>query len=142
MKIKFNTKSNTVAVYCILVFAACLFLVALVFKYNTFLYYIHKIIKVLSPIIWGIVFAYIFPLQIVSCPVEQVLLRYSLVALKTFWQPVGIVFHNSFHPYIQRKGTVVSHSEQQCAVSHLFAHSVDAFQLFPRLVERELFYCF
>ena len=67
MKIKFNTKSNTVAVYCILVFAACLFLVALVFKYNTFLYYIHKIIKVLSPIIWGIVFAYILNPFVILC---------------------------------------------------------------------------
>lgn len=59
MKIKFDTKSNTIAAYCVIVFAACLFLVAVVFKYSTFLYYINKIIKVLAPVTWGIVFAYL-----------------------------------------------------------------------------------
>lgn len=53
MKIKFNVKSNTIAVYCIIVFAVCLLLSAVVFKYNVFLYYFNKIIKALSPVIWG-----------------------------------------------------------------------------------------
>lgn len=67
MKFKFNTKSNTMAAYCVIVFAACLFLVALVFKYTTFLYYINKVIKVLAPIIWGIVFAYLLNPAVLFC---------------------------------------------------------------------------
>ena len=59
MKIKFNVKSNTIAVYCIIVFAVCLLLSAVVFKYNVFLYYFNKIIKALSPVIWGLVIAYL-----------------------------------------------------------------------------------
>lgn len=59
MKFKFNSKYNAIAVYCIIVFAACLLLVALVFKYNTFLNYFNKILSVLSPVIWGICIAYL-----------------------------------------------------------------------------------
>ncbi len=59
MKFKFNSKYNAIAVYCVIVFAACLTLVALVFKYNTFLQYINKILSVLSPVIWGICIAYL-----------------------------------------------------------------------------------
>lgn len=59
MKIKFNVKSNTIAVYCIIVFAVCLLLSAIVFKYNIFLSYFNKIVKVLSPVIWGLVIAYL-----------------------------------------------------------------------------------
>lgn len=59
MKIKFNVKSNTIAAYCVIVFAVCLLLVAVVFKYNVILSYLNKIIGVLSPVIWGIAIAYI-----------------------------------------------------------------------------------
>lgn len=59
MKIKFNVKSNTIAVYCIIVFSVCLLLAAMVFKYNIFLSYFNKIISVLSPVIWGLVIAYL-----------------------------------------------------------------------------------
>lgn len=59
MKIKFNVKSNTIAVYCIIVFSVCLLLVAMVFKYNVFLSYFHKILSVLAPVTWGLVIAYI-----------------------------------------------------------------------------------
>ncbi|MGN1480954.1 AI-2E family transporter, partial [Porcipelethomonas sp.] len=58
-RFKFNTQSNTIAAYCVIVFAICLLLVALVFKYNTFLYYFNKLIKVLAPVIWGLVIAYL-----------------------------------------------------------------------------------
>lgn len=59
MKIKFNVKSNTIAAYCIIVFTICLILAAIIFKYNVFFSYIRKIIDILSPIIWGIVIAYV-----------------------------------------------------------------------------------
>ncbi len=59
MKVKFNVKSNTIAVYTVIVFAICLLLVAVVFKYNVFFSYVNKIIKVLAPIIWGLVIAYL-----------------------------------------------------------------------------------
>ncbi|MFR0880829.1 MAG: AI-2E family transporter [Oscillospiraceae bacterium] len=58
-KFNFNPRHNTIAAYCVIVFAVCLLLVALVFKYSTFIYYFHKIFKVLSPIIWGLVIAYL-----------------------------------------------------------------------------------
>ncbi len=67
MKFKFNSKYNAIAVYCIIVFTACLALVALVFKYNTFLYYVNKIISVLSPVIWGICIAYLINPFMVFC---------------------------------------------------------------------------
>lgn len=67
MKFKFNSKYNAIAAYCVMVFAACLILVALVFKYNTFLYYINKILSVLSPIIWGICIAYLLNPFMVFC---------------------------------------------------------------------------
>ncbi|MGN0621956.1 MAG: AI-2E family transporter [Porcipelethomonas sp.] len=59
MKIRFNAKHNTVAVYCIIVFTVCLALVALVFKYGTFIAYAKRLISVFSPIIWGVVIAYL-----------------------------------------------------------------------------------
>ncbi len=59
MKFKFNPRHTSIAVYCVIVFAVCLLLVALVFKYSTFIEYGKKIISVLSPIIWGICIAYI-----------------------------------------------------------------------------------
>ncbi len=59
MKFRFNPKHNTIAAYCIIVFAVCLLLVAFVFKYATFINYGKKLISVLSPVIWGICIAYI-----------------------------------------------------------------------------------
>lgn len=59
MKIKFNVKSNTIAVYCVIVFAVCLLLVAVVFKYSVILSYFNKVLTVLSPVIWGLAIAYL-----------------------------------------------------------------------------------
>lgn len=59
MKIKFNEKNNTRAVYCIITFAACLFMTALVFKYHVLLNYIGKLCTILAPVIWGVVIAYL-----------------------------------------------------------------------------------
>ena len=59
MKLKFTRKQNTIAAYCVIVFAICLVLVALIFKSHTLLRYAKKILKVLSPVLWGICIAYI-----------------------------------------------------------------------------------
>lgn len=67
MKFKFNPKYTTAAVYCIFVFAICLLLAALVFKYSTFISYGRKIISVLSPVIWGICIAYILNPFMIFC---------------------------------------------------------------------------
>lgn len=59
MKFKFNSKYSTIAIYVILVFAACLGLVALVFKFSTFMKYVSRVIAVLAPVIWGICIAFV-----------------------------------------------------------------------------------
>jgi len=59
MKFKFNPKHNSIAAYVIIVFAVCLLLVALVFKYTTFINYAGKFFSIISPVIWGIGIAYI-----------------------------------------------------------------------------------
>ena len=67
MRFKFNSKYTTIAVYVILVFAACLGLVALVFKFGTVAAYFKKTLSVLSPVIWGICIAYIVNPFMVFC---------------------------------------------------------------------------
>lgn len=67
MKFRFNPKHNAIAAYCIIVFAVCLMLVALVFKHNTLLSYFNKILSVLSPVIWGICIAYLMNPFMVFC---------------------------------------------------------------------------
>lgn len=59
MKIKFTEKQTTRAVYCIIVFAACLLMTALVFKYHVIFDFINKLFTILAPVIWGIVIAYL-----------------------------------------------------------------------------------
>lgn len=59
MKIRFNAKSNTIAVYCVIVFTICLLLAAVVFKYSSIFSYVRRLINILSPVIWGLVIAYI-----------------------------------------------------------------------------------
>ncbi len=67
MKFKFNPKHNAAAAYVIIVFAVCLLLVALVFKYSTIVSYAEKIISVLSPVIWGLCIAYILNPFMIFC---------------------------------------------------------------------------
>ncbi|MCM1228269.1 MAG: AI-2E family transporter [Clostridium sp.] len=59
MKIRFNAKSNTIAVYCVIVFTVCLLLAAVVFKYSSIFSYARRLIDILAPVIWGLVIAYI-----------------------------------------------------------------------------------
>lgn len=59
MKLQFNRKYATIAVYTVLVFAACLMLVIFAFRIEIFKSVLSKIIEVSSPIIWGFVIAYL-----------------------------------------------------------------------------------
>ena len=67
MRFKFNSRYTTIAMYVILVFAACLGLVAFVFKFGTVVTYFKKILGVLAPVIWGICIAYIVNPFMVFC---------------------------------------------------------------------------
>lgn len=59
MKIKFNTKYNTIAFYTVVVFAICIVLVLLAFRLGTFISAIRRIMTAISPVIWGFIIAYI-----------------------------------------------------------------------------------
>lgn len=59
MKVDFNKKYTTVSVYTVLTFAVCLSLVVFVQKFDVFAGYLKEIARVLAPITWGIVIAYI-----------------------------------------------------------------------------------
>lgn len=59
MKIEQNKKYTTVAVYAVIVFAICLLMVIAVFKFDGLKTILSNIIKVLSPIIWGMAIAYL-----------------------------------------------------------------------------------
>lgn len=59
MKVHFNSRYNTIAVYAILVFAACLLLIMFAFRIEIFSAAFSKIVSVSSPIIWGFVIAYL-----------------------------------------------------------------------------------
>ena len=67
MRFKFNSKYTTIAVYVVIVFAVCLGLVALVFKFGTVASYFKKTLSVLAPVIWGICIAYILNPFMVFC---------------------------------------------------------------------------
>ena len=59
MKFRFNFHYNTIAAYVVLVFAVCLALVAVVFRFSALMAYVHRLFKVIAPITWGIVIAYL-----------------------------------------------------------------------------------
>ncbi len=59
MKFHFNTRYNTIALYSVLVFAACLLMIMFAFRIEIFTSAFSKIISVSSPIIWGFVIAYL-----------------------------------------------------------------------------------
>lgn len=59
LKIDFNRKYNTIAVYCILTFAVCLALVLVCIGFPTISGYIKTFFKVIAPVTWGVVIAYI-----------------------------------------------------------------------------------
>ena len=59
MKIEKNKKYFTIGLYTVIVFTICLLLVVAVFKFNGLVAILKNIFKVLSPIIWGLVLAYL-----------------------------------------------------------------------------------
>ena len=59
MKLEENKKYTTIALYSIGVFATCLIMVIAVFKFKDIISVLNNIRKVLNPIIWGLVLAYL-----------------------------------------------------------------------------------
>ncbi len=59
MKINWNEKYNTVSAYTILTFGACILVYALIFNFTAIGKIIGTIVSVTSPIIWGLVIAYL-----------------------------------------------------------------------------------
>ena len=59
MKFRFNSKYNTIAAYVVIVFAICLLLAMLVTRFDRFSSVLSTVFKVLSPIIWGLIIAYL-----------------------------------------------------------------------------------
>ncbi len=59
VKIDINKKYNTISAYCIFTFAICLALVVLCLKSSVVGYYIGEFFRVVAPVTWGIVIAYI-----------------------------------------------------------------------------------
>ncbi|MBQ5318558.1 MAG: AI-2E family transporter [Oscillospiraceae bacterium] len=59
LKIDINKKYNTISVYCIFTFAVCLALVLLCIKSSVIGGYISEFFRVIAPVTWGIVIAYI-----------------------------------------------------------------------------------
>jgi len=59
LKIDFNKKYNTISAYCIFTFAVCLALVVLCIKSSVIGGYISDFFRVIAPVTWGVVIAYI-----------------------------------------------------------------------------------
>lgn len=59
MKINWNSKYTTISVYTILTFTVCILIYAVLFNFTVIGDFIRKMIKILAPIIWGIVIAYL-----------------------------------------------------------------------------------
>lgn len=59
LKINWNEKYNTISVYTILTFGACILVYALIFNFTAIGGIIGTIVSVTSPIIWGLVIAYL-----------------------------------------------------------------------------------
>ncbi len=59
LKVDFNRKYNTIAVYCVLTFAVCLLLVILFVKFSVVAGAVREFFRVIAPVTWGIVIAYL-----------------------------------------------------------------------------------
>lgn len=63
MKVKFNSKYNTVAFYVVAVFAVCILLILLAFRLGEFINIVRRILTAIAPVIWGFAIAYLmFPM--------------------------------------------------------------------------------
>ena len=72
-KFEFTKKGATISAYVIIVFAICLLMVGLVFKWRSFVAHAANIVSVFSPIIWAVVIAYL--LNPIMCFFEKHLRR-------------------------------------------------------------------
>lgn len=59
MKIKFDEKYTTISLYVIVVFTVCLIITTFISEIPAIFGYIGKILSAMSPIIWGVVIAYL-----------------------------------------------------------------------------------
>lgn len=59
MKVDWNSKYTTISVYSVITFAVCLALVVITLKFSIISSAIGTVINTLSPIIWGVVIAYL-----------------------------------------------------------------------------------
>ncbi len=59
MKLKPNSKYNTISAYVIVTFCICLLILVTLFKFSILRVIFGKLLKVTAPIIWGIVIAYL-----------------------------------------------------------------------------------
>lgn len=59
MKVKFNTKYNTISVYAIIVFAVCIMIILLAFRLNEFINVARKIMSAIAPVVWGFIITYL-----------------------------------------------------------------------------------
>ena len=54
MKIKFNYKYNTISAYVLITFTLCLLVLIMIFKFSIIQVYLSKIMKILAPITWDL----------------------------------------------------------------------------------------
>ncbi len=59
MKVKFNIKYNTIAVYSIIVFAVCIMIILLAFRLNEFINLAKRVLSAIAPVVWGFIIAYL-----------------------------------------------------------------------------------
>lgn len=59
MKINWNSKYTTISVYTIITFSICILIYAVLFNFTVIGDFIRTFMKILAPIIWGIVIAYL-----------------------------------------------------------------------------------
>lgn len=59
MKIMPNKKYNTIALYAVLVIAVNVLLIVAILKFSTIAGYVGKLMSVLSPVIWGLIIAFL-----------------------------------------------------------------------------------
>lgn len=59
LKVDFNKKYDTIAVYCVLTFAVCLLMVLICLRFSVVAGWIKDFFRVIAPVTWGVVIAYI-----------------------------------------------------------------------------------
>lgn len=59
MKVRWNSKYTTISVYTVITFAVCLAMIVLIMKFGMVAAGLSKFMSVLSPVIWGLVIAFL-----------------------------------------------------------------------------------